>query len=74
MREKTLTIPELVLIAGTRVALGIGIGLLLAGKLDRSARRAAGVALLAFGAWTSIPIAINVAGKGRREFPERQAA
>jgi hypothetical protein len=31
MKEKILTIPELILIAGTRVALGVGIGLLARG-------------------------------------------
>ncbi len=33
MKERTLTIPEIMLIAGTRMALGVGIGLLLADKL-----------------------------------------
>jgi hypothetical protein len=75
MREKVLTVPEIVLMAGTRVALGIGVGLLIAGKLDRSARKAAGLALLMFGAWTSIPIAMNIIGKRRRgELSESQAA
>jgi hypothetical protein len=75
MREKVLTVPELVLIAGTRVALGVGVGLLIAGNLDRSARKAAGLALLAFGAWTSIPIAMNLIGKRHRgEVSPSQAA
>src|SRR3569623_1282834 len=50
MKTATMSGPELALIVGTRVALGIGIGLLLAGKLDRSARRGAGAALLVLGA------------------------
>ena len=63
MRKSVLTIPEIGLIALTRVALGAGLGLLLAGKLDRSARRAAGFALLAVGALTTFPLLAEVLGK-----------
>jgi hypothetical protein len=63
MRERGFTIPELILIAGTRVALGAGLGLLIAGKLSRDARKGAGWALLAFGALTTIPLTIGVANK-----------
>jgi hypothetical protein len=63
MRERGLTIPELILIAGTRVALGAGIGLLLSGKFSNDTRRGAGWALLAVGALTTIPIAMNVIKK-----------
>jgi putative Mn2+ efflux pump MntP len=55
-----LTMPEIGLIALTRVALGAGLGLLLSGKLDRSARRAAGVALFTFGVLTTFPLVANV--------------
>jgi len=60
MRKTVLTIPEIGLIGLTRVALGAGLGLLISGKLDRSARRAAGLALFAFGALTTVPLAIDV--------------
>jgi hypothetical protein len=63
MTERTLTISEIILIAGTRVALGVGVGLLIADRLDRDARKAAGVALVAVGALTTIPIVANVLGK-----------
>ena len=63
MKEKVLTIPELMLIAGTRVALGVGIGLLIADKLTDNERRAAGWALAGVGALSTIPIAMNVLGK-----------
>jgi hypothetical protein len=63
MQQRTLTIPELMLIAGTRVALGAGLGLLLADKLDRNSRKGAGWALFAVGALTTIPIVMNVVGK-----------
>jgi hypothetical protein len=64
-KETRVTLPELGLIAGTRVALGIGVGLLLAGRLNDSARRAAGLSLLLFGALTTVPLALEVLGKRR---------
>jgi hypothetical protein len=60
LRERSLTLPEIGLIAGTRVALGVGIGLLLAERLSRDTRRGAGCALLAFGAITTIPLVVGV--------------
>jgi hypothetical protein len=67
MKERGLTIPEIGIIAGTRVALGVGIGLLISEKLDRDERRAAGWALFAVGALTTIPIVINVITKPKHE-------
>ena len=64
MKRTNLTMPELLLLAGTRVALGIGVGLLISEKLDRSARRAAGVALLGVGALTTVPLVMQVFGSG----------
>ena len=63
MKERALTIPEIMLIGGTRVALGVGAGLLLADKLSRDARKGAGWALLAIGALTTVPIVMNVIAK-----------
>jgi hypothetical protein len=63
MIQKTITLPELALVAGTRVALGAGLGLLLAGCLNDDQRRAAGWALFAIGALSSIPLAIEVLGR-----------
>ena len=63
MHERSLTIPELILIAGTRVALGAGLGLLIGSRLDRDARNAAGWALLGVGALSTIPIVIGILGK-----------
>ena len=63
MKERGVTVPELILIAGTRVALGVGVGLLMSGKLDRDARKGAGWALLALGALTTVPIVMGVLGK-----------
>ena len=65
MRETQVTLPELALIAGTRVALGAGLGLLLANRLSEDQRRAAGGALLLVGAVTTVPLAVEVLGGGR---------
>lgn len=60
MAENRLSIPELILIATTRIALGAGIGLLVSGKLSRDQRKAAGFALALVGAVTTIPLAVRV--------------
>jgi hypothetical protein len=63
VKKHYLAIPEIALIAGTRAALGMGLGLLLADKLGRDARKGAGVALVAVGVPTTIPIALLLLGK-----------
>ena len=63
LKERMVTIPELMLIGGTRVALGLGIGLLIRDKLNKDQRKAAGLALLIVGAATTIPLAIEVLSK-----------
>ena len=63
MRERGLTIPEIILLGGTRVALGIGVGLLIAGRLNDERRKGAGVALTVVGALTTIPIFMNIIKK-----------
>jgi len=63
MLERKLTIPEIILIAGTRVALGAGIGLLLSTRLSNDQRKAAGLALALVGGLSTIPLAIGVIGK-----------
>jgi hypothetical protein len=65
MTERLVTIPEIVLIAGTRVVLGLGLGLLLADRLTEEQRRAAGWALFAVGALSTIPLAAEVLGRER---------
>lgn len=61
--ERGLTIPEIMLIAGTRVALGAGLGLLISDLLNKDQRKAAGWALVAVGALTTIPIVKGVLAK-----------
>jgi hypothetical protein len=63
MKETQVTLPELALIAGTRVALGAGLGLLLADRLSDGQRRAVGWTLLLFGALSTIPLAFEVLGR-----------
>jgi hypothetical protein len=67
MKQRTLTLPEIILIAGTRVALGAGIGLLTSDRLKRDQRRGAGWALLGVGIATSIPLALGIIGKPTTE-------
>jgi hypothetical protein len=63
MIEPKVTIADMILIAGTRVVLGAGIGLLLASRLNDDQRKAAGFALALVGGLTTIPLAIGVIGK-----------
>jgi hypothetical protein len=57
MKKTSLTLPELALIAGTRVMLGGGLALLLADRLDRDRRKIVGTALFLAGAVSTLPLA-----------------
>jgi hypothetical protein len=63
MIERKVTIAEIILLAGTRVALGAGIGLPLSSRLNNDQRKAAGWALALVGGLTTIPLAMDVLGK-----------
>jgi hypothetical protein len=63
MIERKFTLAEIMLLAGTRVALGVGLGLLLSTRLDDGQRKSAGWALVFVGAITTIPLAMDVLGK-----------
>ena len=63
MKTVTLTLPEIGLLAGTRAALGAGVGLLLSERLNREQRQAVGWTLLVIGLITTIPLALEVFGK-----------
>src|SRR5262249_43372079 len=65
MRETHVTLPELALIAGTRAALGAGLGLLLADRLPEGQRKAVGWTLVLIGALSTIPLAFEVLGESR---------
>lgn len=60
MKEREINIPTIGLIAGTRLALGLGLGFLLADRLTPEQRRGAGWALFALGALTTIPLVAEV--------------
>ena len=60
MKKRTLTLPEIGLIAGTRGALGAGLALLLADKLGKNRRKVIGWTLFAIGAASTIPLVHHV--------------
>ncbi len=64
--EKTTALPELSLIAGTRAILGIGIGLLLADRLNPDQRKVVGWTMFAIGAISAIPQTYEFFGGERR--------
>ena len=72
MKTVSLNLPELSLLAGTRAALGAGIGLLLADKLNREQRAAVGWTLFAVGLITTLPLALEVLGKRNYELVDSQ--
>lgn len=61
MKKTGLTIPEIAMIAGTRVI--AGVALLLADKLDMKRRKKLGWAMFLVGAISTIPLAIDVFSK-----------
>ena len=65
MKTTTLTFPELILIAATRGMLGAGLAFLMSKHLTDEQRETAGVILTAVGAFTTIPLAIEVFGHSR---------
>jgi hypothetical protein len=60
---KSVTVPEIALIAATRGAIGFGAGLLLAEKIKRHRRKMLGWTLFLSGLASTIPIAMHVFGK-----------
>jgi hypothetical protein len=63
MKTTTLSIPELILIAGTRALLGAGLALLISNRLTAEQRKTAGVVLTAVGVLTTFPLAAEAFGK-----------
>ena len=63
MIERNVTLPEMILWTGTRVALGVGIGMLVSRRLGKDAMKAAGLALTLVAGFTTIPLAITIMGK-----------
>jgi hypothetical protein len=65
MRETRISVPEIGLIAMTRAALGVGIGLLVSERIGGSMRRGVGWALVVTGALSTIPLVVDVFRKAR---------
>ena len=70
MIERNVTLPEMILWTGTRVALGAGIGMLISRGLSRDVMKAAGLALTVVGGFTTIPLAISIMGKKKLTPPD----
>jgi hypothetical protein len=73
MIERNITLPEMILWTGTRVALGVGIGMLVSRGLSKDAMKAAGLALTVVGGFTTVPLAISIVGKKNVTRPEIQS-
>jgi hypothetical protein len=68
--RKSVTGPELALIAATRAAIGFGAGLLLADKVKLEQRKVLGWSLFLSGLASTVPIALHVFGKKEAEVAE----
>jgi hypothetical protein len=66
MREVTVTLPVISLIAVTRGMLGAGLALLLGERLNGKQRKATGWTLVLVGAATTVPLALEVMGRRRQ--------
>ena len=67
---KSVTVPELALIAATRGAIGFGAGLLLADKFKSPRRKALGWSLFLSGLASTVPIAMHLFGKKQASVTE----
>jgi len=65
------SVPITSLVTVTQTAVGCGIGLLLAGRLSRSAQRFTALALFSVGAVSLVPLVIDLVSK-RRNRPESE--
>ena len=66
-QSRSVTVPEIALIAVTRGAIGFGAGLLLAGKFKHERRKILGWTLFVSGLASTIPIALHLFGKKKPE-------
>jgi uncharacterized membrane protein YhhN len=65
MRETTVKMPVITMVAMTRAMVGAGAALLLGDKLNEKQRKAAGWSLFLVGAATTVPLAMIVLGASR---------
>lgn len=66
--EPRMTLPEMILWTGTRIALGVGIGMLVSRGLSNDARKSTGIALTVLGGFTTIPLAMQI--RRRKSTPQ----
>jgi hypothetical protein len=67
MKTIDVNLPTFGFVVMTRALLGMGIGLLIAGRLSDEQRRAVGLTLVGVGAATTIPAALAVFGTQTRK-------
>ncbi|HEY4230999.1 MAG TPA: DUF5335 family protein [Thermoanaerobaculia bacterium] len=67
MKRIDLSLPEFGFVVATRAALGAGVGLLATRHMCRKTRQSVGLALLGFGALTTIPAAFLLFGQRNAE-------
>jgi hypothetical protein len=72
MRNMQFNLPQLVLLGATRGMIGLGVGLLIADRLQRDRRKSIGWTLFGLGALSTVPLAITIFRK--REAESRRAA
>jgi hypothetical protein len=60
MKRLDLNLPTFGFVVATRAALGVGIGMLLAGRLPEERRRTVALTLIALGATTTLPALLAV--------------
>jgi hypothetical protein len=60
MESRTFNIAQLFMLAGTRAALGLGVGLLISDRMSSEMKRKVGWSLVGLGALSTIPFAIKI--------------
>jgi hypothetical protein len=60
MKRLKMNLPMFGFVVMTRAAIGVGVGLLVAGRMTPERRRVVGLTLLAIGAATTVPAAVAV--------------
>jgi len=74
MPNRDFTMPEIGFFAATRVALGVGIGMLISRGISKDASKGAGVALTVMGGLTTIPFIISAIKRRKSGVPEIRSA
>ncbi len=72
MSRNNFPVGELALLAGTRVLLGAGIGLLISNRFSKDSRRLLGSVLLAIGIISTLPLALDLFAEDETVTPETE--